>query len=50
MIEIKNVSFQYGQGSAKGQLSDVNLSIEKGEVVLLCGESGCGKNNAHQTY
>ncbi len=43
MIEIKNVSFQYGQGSAKGQLSDVNLSIEKGEVVLLCGESGCGK-------
>lgn len=43
MIEIKNVSFQYGQGSAGGQLKDVNLSIGKGEVVLLCGESGCGK-------
>lgn len=43
MIKIKNVSFQYGQGSAKGQLRDINLSIGKGEVVLLCGESGCGK-------
>lgn len=43
MIEIKNVSFQYTQGNAQGQLKDVSLSIGKGEVVLLCGESGCGK-------
>lgn len=45
MIELKNVSFSYHQGVAKTGLKNVNLSISKGEIVLLCGESGCGKTS-----
>ena len=42
IIEINHVSFKY-KGSAEGLLSDVSLSFKKGETVLLCGASGCGK-------
>ena len=44
MIEIKNLSFRYA-GNDMGMLKDVSLSIEKGECVLLCGRSGCGKTS-----
>lgn len=46
MIELKEVSFQYGeeeQLGGNGTLCNVNLKIPDGQVVLLCGESGCGK-------
>lgn len=43
MIEFKNVSFTYTQGQKDNGLRSINLNIQKGEVVLLCGESGCGK-------
>lgn len=43
MINLKNVSFQYEGGLQNNGLSDISLNIIKGEVVLLCGESGCGK-------
>ena len=42
MIQIENVSFQYNT-SEKGALKDVSISVDKGECVLLCGASGCGK-------
>ena len=42
IIEIDHVSFQY-KGSSEGLLKDVSLSFRKGETVLLCGASGCGK-------
>jgi len=42
MIEFKNVSFEYGDGT--GIISDLNLTIGEGEVILLCGESGCCKS------
>lgn len=42
MISLKNVSFQY-EGSTAGQLKNINFHIGKGECVLLCGRSGCGK-------
>ena len=41
-FEIRNLSFSYPD-SGKNTLSDVSLSISKGEYVLLCGNSGCGK-------
>ncbi len=41
MISFKDVSFTYG--GAENALLNINLHIEKGETVLLCGESGCGK-------
>ena len=41
-IEIENVSFRY-KGSDEGLLDSFSLSVKKGEVLLLCGESGSGK-------
>ena len=43
MIEFKDVSFQYEQGISKGKIENINLTIHDSEVVLICGESGCGK-------
>lgn len=43
MIELKNVNYNYNKGIGKGSLKNINLTIKKGEVVLVCGESGCGK-------
>ena len=42
LLEIKNLSFTYN-GAKSEALSDINLGIESGDFVLLCGESGCGK-------
>lgn len=41
MIQIKDVSFEYEK--EQGTLSHINLQIQQGECILLCGESGCGK-------
>ena len=38
MIEIQNVSFAYP--GRENTLENFSLSVEKGECVLLCGESG----------
>jgi len=43
MIELKNISFLYESGEREAGLRNINLYIKQGEVVLLCGESGCGK-------
>ncbi|HLM00378.1 MAG TPA: ABC transporter transmembrane domain-containing protein [Pyrinomonadaceae bacterium] len=43
-IELKNVSFNY-QTDEKPILRNVNLSIPKGEMVALVGESGGGKSS-----
>lgn len=40
MIKFENVNVTM-QG--KRILSDINLEIQEGEFVLICGESGCGK-------
>lgn len=42
MIDLESVSFTYGE-SNKGQISQIDLSIKKGEFILLCGKSACGK-------
>lgn len=41
MITIDNVSFGYTH--EKDTLKNINLHIDAGECVLLCGKSGCGK-------
>ena len=41
MIEIQNVSKWYGQFQV---LTDCTTSVQKGEVVVVCGPSGSGKS------
>lgn len=43
MIEFQNVSFAYDSGDHAGQLHHISFKIPEGQVVLICGESGCGK-------
>jgi energy-coupling factor transport system ATP-binding protein len=43
MIELKDLSFRYSQGESQAGLSDISLHVSPGEVVVLTGESGCGK-------
>lgn len=40
MLEVVNVSKKYGRNSV---LSEINLSVNKGEIIALLGESGSGK-------
>ncbi|MTI47244.1 MAG: ABC transporter ATP-binding protein [Firmicutes bacterium] len=42
MISFKNVTYSYPQSSER-DLNDINLLINKGEVVAFTGLSGCGK-------
>lgn len=42
MIELKNVSFTY-RNADKPSLQEINLTVKRGECILLCGKSGCGK-------
>ena len=42
MITIRDVSFTYAGNETDG-IHHINLEIQKGECVLLCGRSGCGK-------
>ena len=43
MIEFRDVTFFYGEETAPS-VDGVSLKIDKGETVVLCGESGCGKS------
>lgn len=43
MIRFDKVSFTYQESLQSGGLQDIDLTINKGECVLLCGRSGCGK-------
>ena len=42
MIKIQNISFQYAHANTNA-LKNISLTLNKGECVVLCGESGCGK-------
>lgn len=46
MIEINNVSKWYGDFQV---LRDCSTSVEKGEVVVICGPSGSGKSTLIKT-
>ena len=42
-FEIKNLSFTYPQ-KTEPALSGVDLTVEYGEFIVLCGQTGCGKS------
>lgn len=42
-FEIKDLTFAYPTAPDKLALSDINLTVEKGQYITLCGKSGCGK-------
>lgn len=43
MIEMEKVSFTYHSSAQNANISDIDVTIQAGECVLLCGRSGCGK-------
>ena len=43
-FEIKDLTFSYASAKGKHSLENVNLSIEQGEFLVLCGKSGSGKS------
>ncbi|MFV0362032.1 MAG: ABC transporter ATP-binding protein, partial [Suipraeoptans sp.] len=48
MISIENVSFAYKQSNCSedtldNNISNIDLKVEPGELIVLCGRSGCGK-------
>ena len=48
MIKIDHVTFTYRENNEHSAgIRDIDLTIEDGQVVVLCGESGCGKTRSH---
>lgn len=50
ILELKNLNFVYGQGTPfeKCAVSNVDLSIEKGELIGIIGHTGSGKSTLVQ--
>ncbi len=46
IIQFRNVSFSYHAGESEFlALKNVNLAIQPGSFVLICGATGCGKSS-----
>ena len=48
LLEVKNVSFRYGNGLLV--LENVALSIKRGEKIAIVGQSGCGKSTLAKLF
>ncbi len=45
ILKINDLSFSYStEKNGRQALSHINLSIDEGQFVLVCGSSGCGKS------
>ncbi len=44
IIEVEHLTFRYDQRVQTETLSDVSLTIEKGEWVAIVGQNGSGKS------
>ena len=42
-FQIENLSFSYPTANGRESLENINLTIEKGAYIVLCGASGSGK-------
>ncbi|MGN1043607.1 MAG: ABC transporter ATP-binding protein [Acutalibacteraceae bacterium] len=44
-LELKNIYKTFGRGENEVKaLKDINITIEKGELIAITGKSGCGKS------
>ena len=45
LLEVRDVAKHYGKGKKRHEvLTDLNISLNEGEVLGIIGESGCGKS------
>ena len=49
IIEVEHLTFRYDQRVQTETLSDVSLTIEKGEWVAIVGQNGSGKSTLART-
>ena len=42
ILAVKNLNFSY-PGHENKVLDSIDFTVDKGEFVVVCGESGCGK-------
>ena len=42
LFRVENLSFRYPKAE-RDALQEINLSVQSGEFIVLCGASGCGK-------
>ncbi len=43
MLKINNTSYKYNKSTDNNNISNINISVKKGECIVLCGRSGSGK-------
>ena len=42
LLEVRNISLSYDDATV---IENISFNVEKGEVVCILGESGCGKTS-----
>ena len=42
LLDVSNLTIQYGK-NIEATVKDINFSLDKGEILTIVGESGCGK-------